>query len=143
LPAHSALLGNGLDMAIMLGRVGCGRSAEHGRRARRHDNRSFRAMSGHSIVNAVLVIGAVGNDRGERLVDLVEQRAEFGGIVDLPAGQGRGDDRAGFRINSKMQLAPSPAALGTMLPDQPLPGPLSFTPVLSSSRCTGPLADWA
>src|SRR5689334_17353634 len=33
------------------------------------------------------VQGAVGNDRGERLLDLVEQRAEFGGIVDFFAGQ--------------------------------------------------------
>jgi hypothetical protein len=28
---------------------------------------------GHSIVNAILVVGAVGNDRGERLLDLIEQ----------------------------------------------------------------------
>jgi hypothetical protein len=48
-------------------------------------------MPGHIIVNPVLVVGAVSNDRGERLVDLVEQRAEFGGIVDFFAGQGRGN----------------------------------------------------
>jgi hypothetical protein len=45
-------------------------------------------MSGHIIVNPVLVVGAVGTDRRERLLDLVEQRAEFGGIIDLLGGQG-------------------------------------------------------
>src|SRR4051812_49918589 len=71
LPAHPALLGNGLDMAVALGRVGFGRWTEHGRRPWRHDNRGFRGMPGHIIVNPVLVVGAVSTDRGERLVDLV------------------------------------------------------------------------
>ena len=73
-------------MAIALGWIGFGRWTEHGRRPRRHDNRSFRRVLGHSIVNPVLVVGAVGNDGGERVVDLIKQRAEFSGIVDLLAG---------------------------------------------------------
>ena len=59
LPAHPALLGNDLDMAIALGRVSFGRGAEHGRRPWRHDNRGFRGVLGHSIVNPVLVIRSV------------------------------------------------------------------------------------
>ena len=98
-------------------------ATEHGRRARRHDNRSLRRVLGHIIVNPILVVGAVGNDGGERLVDLVEQRAEFGGIVDLLAGQGRGDDRAGLRIDAQVQLPPGAAALGAMLLDQPFARP--------------------
>jgi len=42
------------------------------------------------------VQGAVSNDGGERVVDLGKQGSEFDGIVDLLAGQGRGDDRAGL-----------------------------------------------
>ena len=141
LPAHPAVLGNGLDVVVALGRVRFGRGAENGRRARWHDNRGLRGMFGHSIVNSILVVGAVSDDRGHRLLDLVEQRAEFGGIVDFFAGQGRGDDRAGLRIDTQVRLPPGPAALGAMLLQSP--GPLSFTPVLSTSRCTGPLADWA
>ena len=73
--------------------------SEHGRRPWRDDNRGFRRVPGHIIVNPVLVVGAVSN--GERLVDLVEQGAEFGGIVDLLAGQGRGDDRAGLASTAR------------------------------------------
>ena len=109
------MLGNDLDMAVALGWVHFGQWTEHGRRARRHDNRGLRGVFGHSIINPILVVGAVGNDGGERIVDLVEQGAEFGSIVDLLAGQGRGNDRAGLRINSKIQLAPRTAALGAML----------------------------
>jgi hypothetical protein len=119
LPAHPALLGNNLDMAVALRWIGFDRWTEHGRRARWHDNRSFRRVLGYSIVNSILIVGAVGNDRGERLVDLGKQGAEFGGIVDFLAGQGRGDDRAGLRIDSKVQLAPGAAAPGAMLLDQP------------------------
>jgi hypothetical protein len=59
LPTHPALLGNSLDMAITLGWIGFGRWTEHGRRARRHDNRSFRRVPGYSIINPILVVGAV------------------------------------------------------------------------------------
>src|SRR3712207_8532913 len=41
----------------------------------------------------------------------------------LLAGQGRGDDRAGFRIDAQVQLPPSAAALGSMLLDQPFTRP--------------------
>src|SRR4051812_40748976 len=98
-------------------------------------------MLGHTVVNSILVVGAVSNDRGERLVDLVEQRAEFGGIADFFAGQGRGDDRAGLRVHSKVQLPPGATALGAMLLDQPLAGPAELH--AGAVRCTGPLADWA
>ena len=86
MPSHPTLLGNGLNMAVALGWIGFGRWTEHGRRTWRHDNRCFRGMPGHIIVNPVLVVGAIRNDGGERVVDLVKQRAEFSGIVDLLAG---------------------------------------------------------
>ena len=67
---------------------------------------------GHTIVNPILVVGAVGDDGGERLVDLVEQGAEFGGIVDFLAGQGRGDDRAGLGIDSPGAACARPGGAG-------------------------------
>ncbi len=102
--------------------VGFGRGTENGRRPWRHDNRSFRGVFGHTIVNSVLVVGAVGNDGSERLVDLVEQGAEFGSIVDFLAGQGRGDDRAGPGIDTQVQLT---------LPRQTGPGATSVMRRLS------------
>ena len=57
-------------------------------------------MFGHNIVNSILVVGAVRDDGGKRVVDLVKQGVEFGGIVDLLAGQVRGHDCAGLGIDS-------------------------------------------
>jgi hypothetical protein len=110
-------------MVVVLGRVRFGRRAGNGRRSWRYDNRSLCGMLGYNIVNPVLVVGAVRDDGGEWVVDLGKQRAEFGGIVDLLAGQGRGDDHAGPGIDAQVQLAPGATALGSMLLDQPLAGP--------------------
>ena len=65
-------------MAVALGRVRGGRGAGHGRRPRRHDHRSPRRVLGHNIVDLILVVGAVGHDRGERRVDLLEVEAFLG-----------------------------------------------------------------
>ena len=78
---------------------------------------------GYGVVGSVLVIGTAGNERSDRLLDPVEQGAEFGGIVDLLTSQGRCHDHAGFGSNAQMQLAPSLAALATMFLDQPFAWP--------------------
>ncbi len=44
--------------------------------------------------------------QGKRLVTLVQQGFEFGGIVDLLAGQGRADDRGSLRTNVHMLRVP-------------------------------------
>src|SRR3954454_19969154 len=81
LPAHSALLGDELQVAVPLRRRGLGRGAGHGRRARRHDDVCVRMALGHVGVNALLVVRAVRRDGGERVRDLVEQGADLGGVV--------------------------------------------------------------
>jgi hypothetical protein len=122
LPPHTTMLGNDLGVPVMLRWIGFGREAEHGRRSRRHDNRSLRMVLGDGVVNSFLVIGTVGDDRGNQRVDLVEQGAKFGGIIDLFAGQSLGDDRTGFGIDAQVSLAPSPVALGTVHPGPPAQG---------------------
>ena len=72
LPAHPALLGNGLDVAVALGRVRFGRGAENGRRPWRHDNRSLSRMFGDGVVDIFLVVSAIGNNRSERFLDLIQ-----------------------------------------------------------------------
>ena len=84
-------------------------------------------MFGDGVVDIFLVVSAIGNNRSERFLDLIQERTEFGGIVDLLAGQGRGHNRAGFRIDAQVQLPPSAAALGSMLLD-------STRPARSASR---------
>src|SRR3954449_10649838 len=55
LPAHSALLGDELQVAVPLRRRGLGRGAGHGGRARRDDDVRARVALGHVGVNALLV----------------------------------------------------------------------------------------
>src|SRR3954469_24972888 len=71
LPAHSALLGDELQVAVPLRRRGLGRGAGHGGRARRNDDGRARVALGHVGVNALLVVRAVRRDGGDRVLDLV------------------------------------------------------------------------
>jgi hypothetical protein len=48
----------------------------------------LRATRCHIIVNSILVIRAVSDNGGKRLLDLVQHGFELGGIVGLLAGQG-------------------------------------------------------
>src|SRR5690349_20610457 len=50
LPAHPALIGNDLNMAVALAGSGFSRGAENGRRPWRHDNRGPWGVFGHTIV---------------------------------------------------------------------------------------------
>jgi hypothetical protein len=57
---------------------------------------------GDGVVAPGLVMSAVRRYRGYQPFDLVEQRVELGGIVNILAGQCRGDDRAGLGIDAQM-----------------------------------------
>ena len=80
-------------MAVALGRVSFGRGAENGGRARWHDNHGLRRVFGHTIVNSILVVGAVGDDDqrlrseyGPRNMALV-QRIALNRIRRRPSGK--------------------------------------------------------
>src|SRR4051812_47228797 len=83
LPSRSSVLSDGLQMAIPLRRRGLSRLAWHGRGTRRHDDRSIRMTLGDCGGNAFLVVGAVAGEGGDRSVDLVEQGADLGAIIDV------------------------------------------------------------
>lgn len=76
-------------------------------------------MIDHSAVDAVLVIGAVAGERGDRPFHLVQQRTNLGGIIDIVCRQCSGNDLAGVGIHTDVQLAPGPAGPGAMLLDEP------------------------
>jgi hypothetical protein len=78
--------------------------------------------SGDAGVNAILIIGSIGNERGQRTRDLLEQGADLDSIVHVFTGQRRSHDLAGVGVHTEMQLPPRPARLGAMLCDQPLTG---------------------
>src|SRR3954468_1213791 len=125
LPAHPALLGDELQVAVPLRRRGLGRGAGHGGRARRDDYVRVRVALGHGGVNALLVVRAVRREGGDRVRDLVQQGADLGGVVLVAVGQGGGHDPAGLGVHAEMELPPRPASLGAVLLDQPLARRLS------------------
>ena len=75
---------------------------------------------GHGGVNALLVVRAVRREEGDRVLDLVQQGADLGGVVFVAIGQGGGHDPAGLGVHAEMELPPRPAPLGAVLLDQPL-----------------------
>ena len=107
-------------MAVALRGRGRGRVARHRRGAWRDNHRRFWMALGNAVVNAVLVVSAVGGERGHRARDLVEQGANLGAVVDLLGGQRRGDDLAALGIHADVQFSPRPARLGAVLFQQPL-----------------------
>ena len=95
-------------------------------------------MLGDRLVNSVLIVCTVSRERRDGIGDLVEQRARPRGIIDLLLGQLDRDDFAALGIDAEMQLTPGSAARRAVLFNQPFTGSLSFRPVLSTSKCSGP-----
>jgi hypothetical protein len=46
-----------------------------------------------------LIVGTIAGEGGEWLCDLVEQRLDLRTIIDIAAGQLRGEDLPGFRVD--------------------------------------------
>jgi hypothetical protein len=70
-----------LDVAVALGRVGVRRAARYGGRSGRDDYRSVGRVRGDRAVDGLSVVSAVREHRGERTVDLIEQRADQRGVA--------------------------------------------------------------
>jgi hypothetical protein len=85
-------------------------------------------------VHAGSVIAAVAQEEFNWLGDLVEQRPDLGGVVDVAVGQDGGHDPAGHRVEADVQLAPRAPLAGAVFLHSP--GPPSFNPELSTSRWT-------
>src|SRR3954463_1220159 len=68
------------------------------------------------------VVGAIGRDRGDGAGDLIEQRADQGGVTLRDCGQLGGKDLAAVGIDHEMELAPGPLATLAILLAQPLAG---------------------
>ena len=126
------------EMLIAPRRRGLGRVARHRARARRHDDRRIGMPCSDPSIDVVPVERAVGGEGGDGTLDLVEQGTDLRAIVDVVAGQLRRNDPAGVGVRAEMQLLPGPARPGPCFSASHSPWPQSFSPVLSTSRCTGP-----
>src|SRR3954462_568578 len=71
-------------------------------------------------VDAVLIIGPVTDERGDRAVYLVQQRTDLRAVIDVVGGQRGRHDLARVGISAEVHLAPGPARAGAVLLDQPL-----------------------
>lgn len=69
------MFGNVLQMTVGLRRLSLGCLARHGCRMWRDDDGRFGVALGNPGINAVLVVSAVGGERGYHARDLVEQGA--------------------------------------------------------------------
>src|SRR4051794_6554280 len=127
LPGHAARLGDTPEMAVALGWRGVSGSAWHRRSAGWHDHRRVRVTVGDGGVNTVLIVGPIPRERGQRIDDLIEQRADLSAVIDIFGGQRRGHDLAAAGIDADVQLAPGTAGLCGLAFYQPLP-PATPTP---------------
>ena len=75
---------------------------------------------GDLAIDAVLVVSAVGGERGERAINLIEQGTDLRSIVDVAGGQNCRGDLAGVGVHGNMRLAPRPPCFRAVLLKQPL-----------------------
>jgi hypothetical protein len=73
-------------------------------------------------IHVLAVVCPVAGERRQRVLDLIEQRAELGAVISLVARQLGGDDLAAAGVDAQVQLAPGAALPGAVLVDQPLAG---------------------
>ncbi len=73
-------------------------------------------------VNIVPVVGTIAGKGHHGTIYPIEQGADLGAIVGIPARQDRGDDLAGVSVCDEVEHLPAPAPLATMLLFQPSAG---------------------
>src|SRR6267378_646820 len=79
-------------------------------------------------VDAVLVVCAIGGERGDGTINPVEQGTDLRAVIDIIGGQCRGDDPPRVGIDADVQFAPRPAPARAVLLDQPFTGAGEFQP---------------
>src|SRR3954467_6406596 len=124
LPAQAALVPDHPDVLVALTGRGVSGRARHGRGAGRDDHCRGRGRLalGPGAGNGFAVVGPIGHDRGDGAGDLIEQRADQGGVTLLDCGQLGGKDLTAVGIDREMEFAPGPLATLAILLGQPLAG---------------------
>src|SRR5438309_9859305 len=117
LPTHAAMFGYRLQMPVTRSGRRLGGLARNRTRTRWHDDRGFGMTGSDLAVDAVLVVCAIGGERGDGTIDLVEQGTDLRAVIDIIGGQRGGDDPTRVGIDADVQFAPRPAPARTMLLD--------------------------
>src|SRR5918998_4960121 len=110
LPPHAPLVPDHPYMAVALAGRGAGGRARDGGGAGGggHPRGRVGLALGHGAVHGFAVIRTVSDDRGEEAGNLIEQRADQGGVALLGGGQLGGEDLAAGGIDREVEFAPHP-----------------------------------
>jgi hypothetical protein len=123
LPGHSAALGDECEVPVALCWCYCGRAGRHSARPWRDNHCYVRMTSRDGNVDIVLVIGAIGGERGNRIRHLIEQGACQGSVIDVVVRQLGCDDPSGIGIHAKVSLSSGPPSPAALLFEQPFARP--------------------
>jgi hypothetical protein len=75
---------------------------------------------GNGAVDSRLIVGSITDEGSKWTWDLTEQGPDLRAIIDIAAGQLRGEDLSRVSIDTNVQLAPGSALSGAVFLNQPL-----------------------
>jgi hypothetical protein len=88
------------------------------------------AVTQDSVVGWIAIIGSIGSELINLIVDLIQQRLQLRGIAGFLICQTMSNDLATVGINSQVQLSPATPGLYAMLLLQPLARAVDLEPAL-------------
>ena len=92
----------------------------------RNDDPCACSVTQNSVVGGSAIIGSIGSELADLIVDLIQQRLQLRSIAGFLICQAMGNDLATVGINSQMQFAPATPGLRSVLFFQPLAGAIDL-----------------
>lgn len=106
-------------------------------RARWNDDPCAWAVTQDSIIAWIAIIGSIGSELANLIIDLIQQRLQLRGIAGFLLCQAMSNDLATVGINSQMQLSPATPGLCSMLFFQPLASAIDLQPSAVDQNVNG------
>jgi hypothetical protein len=128
LPTDAATLGDALQMKVTLRRIGLGGLALDRGGSRRHDDGRIGMTLCHRREHIIRIVCAIAGEQRDRPGDLVEQRSDLRGIIDIVRRQLRRHDLVGIGVQADVQLPPGAAFLGAVFLHQPFARAMKLQP---------------
>lgn len=85
-------------------------------------------MTQNCVVSWIAIIGSIGSELADPIIDLIQQWLKLRGIADLLICQTMSNDLATVRVNSQVEFAPAAPGLCPMLFFQPLARAIDIEP---------------
>lgn len=97
-------------------------------RARWNDDPCACAVTENCVVGWSAIIGSIGSELVDLIIDLIQQRPQLRGIAGLLICRAMGNNLATVGINSQVQFSPATPGLCPMLFFQPLASAIDLEP---------------